>query len=260
MGNQMYNYACGYAAARRTGEKLRLDTSECDNSTLRDYELDHFHVVYDEKESFPNRNIWQKLYKRLRRDIKYHVIKEKDMYAVDERVFAKTLRGRYLHGYWQCLGYFEEYLDELRELFTPAYGQSPRVQELTEQFKHSPTCALHVRGGDLGGPDREYFERAIQRMRKEKPEVEFIVFTNDPMRAKECLEGAAGGNMRYISEMGTFSDIDEFCLMSACQNQIISNSTYSTWAAYLNRCPDRVVIAPDFHGIEVMGLKDWIVL
>lgn len=73
MGNQMYNYACGYAAAKRSGEKLRLDISECDNSTLRDYELDHFRVVYDEKESFPNRTFWQKLYKRLRRDIRYHV-------------------------------------------------------------------------------------------------------------------------------------------------------------------------------------------
>ena len=38
MGNQMYNYACGYAVARKTGEELRLDISECDNSTLRDFE------------------------------------------------------------------------------------------------------------------------------------------------------------------------------------------------------------------------------
>ena len=86
MGNQMYNYACGYAAARRANEGLRLDISECDNSTLRDFELDKFHIVYDEKESFPNDSVWKKIYKRLRRNLKYHVIFEKDMYHVDERV------------------------------------------------------------------------------------------------------------------------------------------------------------------------------
>ena len=50
MGNQMFNYACGYALARRDGEKLKLDISECDNSSLRDYELDFFKVRYDAKE------------------------------------------------------------------------------------------------------------------------------------------------------------------------------------------------------------------
>lgn len=261
MGNQMYNYACGYAAARRANEGLRLDISECDNSTLRDFELDKFHIVYDEKESFPNDSVWKKIYKRLRRNLKYHVIFEKDMYHVDERVFGKFLRGKYLHGYWQCLGYFEEYFDEIREMFTPNYEQSPEVKRLTEQFRNTPTCALHVRGGDLGGPNREYFEKAAERMRKEKPGVSFIVFTNDVPKARECLEnGSHASEMKYVTELGQFSDMDEFFLMSACQNQIISNSTYSTWAAYLNTHPGRCVIVPDFHGVEVMALPDWIVL
>ena len=48
MGNQLFNYACGYAQARRDGDSLVLDISECDNSTLRDFELDkrnHFQTV-----------------------------------------------------------------------------------------------------------------------------------------------------------------------------------------------------------------------
>lgn len=44
MGNQLFNYACGYAQARRDGDSLVLDISECDNSTLRDFELDKFHL------------------------------------------------------------------------------------------------------------------------------------------------------------------------------------------------------------------------
>ena len=57
MGNQLFNYACGYAAARRENDTLKLDTSEADNSTLRDFELDKFHLKYDARESFPNRTL-----------------------------------------------------------------------------------------------------------------------------------------------------------------------------------------------------------
>ena len=68
MGNQLFNYACGYAAAQRENDTLKLDTSEADNSTLRDFELDKFHLKYDARESFPNRTVFQKIYKRLRRE------------------------------------------------------------------------------------------------------------------------------------------------------------------------------------------------
>lgn len=262
MGNQLFNYACGYAAARREQDTLKLDTSECDNSTLRDFELDKFQFKYDERESFPNKNVLQKVYKRLRRNFKYRVIKEADLHAVDQRVFEKKkLRNKYLHGYWQHLGYFEEYLDEITAMMTPAYEQSDRTKELIKEFQTTQTCAVHVRGGDIVGPGREFFEKALARMDKEKPELCYIVFTNDKEKAKEALEQQMGmKNMTYISELGTFSDVDEFFLMAACRNQIISNSSYSTWAAYLNPNKEKVVIMPEYKGCEQMRLKEWIVL
>lgn len=135
MGNQLFNYACGYAAARRENEKLLLDISECDNSSLRDFELDKFHLKYDAKESFPNKNLWQKLYKNIRRAVKYRVIREREVYEnkngqydvndIDPRVYEKKrFRNKYLYGYWQHLEYFEEYLDEITAMMTPAYEQS----------------------------------------------------------------------------------------------------------------------------------------
>ena len=163
MGNQLFNYACGYAQARRDGDSLVLDISECDNSTLRDFELDKFHLKYDKKESFPNRNLGQKIYKNLRRALKYHVIKEREVYHnrdhrydvndIDPRVYKKKgLRNKYLYGYWQHLAYFEDYLDEITAMMTPAYEQSETVKKLQEEFKKTPTCAVHVRGGDIMGP------------------------------------------------------------------------------------------------------------
>lgn len=269
MGNQLFNYACGYAAARRENEKLLLDISECDNSSLRDFELDKFHLKYDAKESFPNKNLWQKLYKNIRRAVKYRVIREREVYEnkngqydvndIDPRVYEKKrFRNKYLYGYWQHLEYFEEYLDEITAMMTPAYEQSEQVKALTQKFKAEPTCALHVRGGDIKGPSGAYFAKAKMRMEQEKPGLSYIVFTNDRDEAAKALGDC--GNVKFISEMGKFSDVDEFFLMSSCQNQILSNSTFSTWAAYLNPNPDKTVIMPDDILSERMRQKNWIIL
>ena len=117
--------------------------------------ISKFHLKYDARESFPNRTVFQKIYKRLRRNLKYRVIKERDLHAVDPRVFQKKrFRNKYLHGYWQHTGYFEPYLKEITDMMTPAYGQSELVKKLCAEFQTTDTCAVHVRGGDIIGPGR----------------------------------------------------------------------------------------------------------
>lgn len=274
MGNQLFNYACGYAAARRDKDTLMLDTSECDNSTLRKFELDKFHLKYDARESFPNRNLFQKLYKKLRRDIRYRVISEREVYKnrkkkytvddIDPRVFEKKrIRNKYLRGYWQHLPYFEEYLSEITAMMTPAYEQGEEVKRLTEEFQTTRTCAVHVRGGDIDGPGRAYFERAFARMEELQPGARYVIFTNDRVKAKEALAQIMSEQkerIRYVSELGVFSDVDEFFLMAACQNQILSNSTFSTWAAYLNPNPRKTVIMPEDILSRRMKQADWIIV
>lgn len=274
MGNQLFNYACGYAAAMREGDTLMLDVSECDNSILRDFELDKFCLKYDAKESFPNRNIFQKIYKNIRRAVKYRVIKEREVYLnrggkydvndIDPRVYEKKrFRNKYLYGYWQHLTYFEDYLEDITAMMTPAYQQSEQMKSLTELFRTTPTCAVHVRGGDIGGPGKQYFKDAIKRMEQEKNGLRYVVFTNDRAKAEEALNKIIDekvGRMTYIADEGMFSDVDEFFLMAACQNQILSNSTFSTWAAYLNPNKEKVVIMPNDILSERMRMKDWIIV
>ena len=64
---------------------------------------------------------------------------------------------------------------------------------------------MHVRGGDIVGPGRAFFERALVRMEKERPGLRYLVFTNDKEAAKEALEGEhTERKMTYISELGAF--------------------------------------------------------
>ena len=82
-------------------------------------------------------------------------------------------------------------------------------------------------------------------MNQKNPSVKYIVFTNDTKKASECMKEWDGNmNVEFVSDLGKFSDTDEFFLMSACQNQIISNSTFSWWAAYLNSYENKQIIAP----------------
>lgn len=249
LGNQMYNYACGYAAAKKNGDTLRLDISECDNSDIRDYQLEEvFQIDCHDTVSFSNKTFFHKVFKRLWRDLFHHVVYENKNYIFlyDERVYRKKrFRNIYLYGYWQNFQFFDFCREDIIRQFQCGYEQEKTVKELIDKFNKENTCAVHIRGGDIIGPASEYFKRAIGLMNENNPAVKYIVFTNDMNKASECMkEWDADMNVEFVGNLGQFSDSDEFFLMSACQNQIISNSTFSWWAAYLNKYNNKKIIAP----------------
>lgn len=249
LGNQMYNYACGYAAAKKNNDTLRLDISECDNSPIRDYQLEEvFKIDCHDTVSFSNKTVFHKIFKRLWRDLFHHVIYENKNYIFlyDERVYRKKrFRNNYLYGYWQNYQFFDFCKDDIIRQFQCNYEMDGNTNRLLSRFKNENTCAIHIRGGDIIGPESEYFRRAIELMNEKNPTVNYIVFTNDMKKAKDCMkEWDENLNVEFIGDLGDFTDTDEFFLMSACQNQIISNSTFSWWAAFLNSNSDKQIIAP----------------
>lgn len=249
LGNQMYNYACGYAAAKKNNDSLKLDISECDNSDIRDYQLEEvFNIDCHDTVSFSNKTFFHKVFKRLWRDLFHHVIYENKNYIFlyDERVYRrKRFRNNYLYGYWQNFQFFDFCSDDIKRQFTCKYEMDENVKRLINEFQNENTCAIHIRGGDIIGPAAEYFRRAISTMEKLSPNAKYVVFTNDMQKASDCMkEWKPDMDVQFIGNLGKFSDTDEFFLMSACQNQIISNSTFSWWAAYLNKYDKKQIVAP----------------
>lgn len=149
-----------------------------------------------------------------------------------------------IRGFFQSYRYFHEYEWDIQEMFHPEWKMI------------SNTCAVHVRRGDyLLYPTKhpvvteEYLDRAISCMEVNHRAVLFIFFTDDPVWVKEYLSKK---KVRYlISENKT--PIEDLKLMSCCAHQIISNSSFSFWGAYLNRNEKKSVITPhheNWFGID----------
>lgn len=151
-----------------------------------------------------------------------------------------------LVGYFQSEKYFRHHKKEILELFKPPqkildylYGK------YGELLKHPLTVSVHMRFYADNGPEgelftkinRTYFEKSIALF----PEgTLFLVFSNQMDRCKKELAGIER-NFYYIEGESYYHD---FYLMSLCKHNIICNSSFSWWAAYLNPNPEKKVIAP----------------
>lgn len=125
-------------------------------------------------------------------------------------------------------------------------------KELLTKIMSAESLSVHIRRGDylsnkiandvLGVLPVAYYENAYEEiLKKSRPKTIFI-FSDDIKWAKE--------NLRFINEVtfveskGNNSDLCDFILMQHCSHNIIANSSFSWWAAYLNPNPNKIVIAP----------------
>ena len=163
LGNQMYNYVCGYSVAKHDGDTLLLDTTEVDNSTFRTYGLDEFNIDYTKRESFSNKSFFHKVYKRLRRDLKYNVILERsgESNPLDMNVYKKKfIRNKYLKGYFQNIYYFNTCKNDILRQFTPKRPFSQKAQQLIQELEAGDSCSLHKRRGYSAIANRLLCQRA----------------------------------------------------------------------------------------------------
>lgn len=125
---------------------------------------------------------------------------------------------------------------------------------LSPIIRGSVFTSIHIRRGDyLNLPENygnicteEYYDRAIRHIRSIEPDTIFLVFSNDPEWALLWAQQYLKTGIEMIVVTGTSEDdgyVDMF-IQSCCNHNIIANSSFSWWGAYLNQNDNRVVIAP----------------
>jgi len=151
-------------------------------------------------------------------------------------------------GYWQNLDFFKENTISLFK-FHLEIIESEKNQLLLKQISIYISISVHIRRGDyLKAIDiygnicnNEYYYTAIDKFKNINNKL-FIFFSDDIDWARS--EFSYLTNSVFVDwNKGSNSYIDMY-LMSKCKHNIIANSTFSWWGAYLNSNPDKKVIAP----------------
>jgi len=263
LGNQMFQYAAGHAVARRTGATLQLDLGHYARFDKRRYELACFGVparISSERSPTAPRGPahWVALRIVNRLGLPAHVVHGGwNVYTQVgfhfDPAFEALRAPIHLDGYFQSELYFREVAGEIRDLFTIRVPTSPAYDDARAKIAVSEwPVAIHVRRGDfISDPtlrevnnilDASYYRAAMSLGERLSPRpATYFVVSDDIGLARRLFGGA--GKVVYLSDQAE-RPWEDLALMAACRAQIIANSTFSWWGAWLNPHPDKWVIAP----------------
>ena len=157
----------------------------------------------------------------------------------------------YLRGYWQSEKYFKDVEEEVRKAFTfDAFTEKENIKA-AEKMRNENSVAIHIRKGKdymqqvltAGTCPKEYYVKAIDHIRTHVDAPKFYIFTDNPDWVKENLGfiDYTLVNWNPVSGDKNYRDIQ---LMSCCKHNIIANSSFSWWGAWLNSNPNKIVIGP----------------
>lgn len=262
LGNQMFQYANAKALALANSRRLQLDLSRFDKYKLHNgYELKRVfgisEPVASKKALRAVFGIWQlvglvspKLRNRLARICAgSKFLYEKEFGFKKIELMADI---QYLSGYWQSAKYFENYADAIRQDFTFQLPHSELLNSFREAISSAGENAVsvHVRRGDylakknvalFASLSDQYYIDAINALKRNRKAPKFFVFSDD---IDWCRAKFVGEEFVFVSGFSGATSYLDMYLMSICNSNIIANSTFSWWGAWLNKAPNKIVVAP----------------
>jgi hypothetical protein len=148
-----------------------------------------------------------------------------------------------LNGYFQSEKYFVDFRDEVLSLFSPNYETKNKIDSFFQEYSKIETCSIHVRRGDYVGlkdfHENQSLDYYIESVKNFNDDTLFLIFSDDINWCKENFNFIK--NKIFISD---FLDFEQLYLMSLCNHNIIANSTFSWWGAWLNKNDNKKIICP----------------
>lgn len=285
LGNQMFIYAL-YSALILRGRKVKVDMSYFNHYYAHNgYELERvFGIKVDSASTeecarlantgvdFASR-IMRKLF-----PLKTHFIpRPEEAIRFFPEIFE--MEDVYLQGYWQR----EEYFRDIRDKILSDFSFNPKLNQesfcIKKKIEATNSVSIHVRRGDYlhknlaqwiqssmwakntlsGVCTKKYYRGSIDYVESRVAHPTYFIFSND---MSWCNENLKIENAEFVSCNSGEHSCNDMYLMSLCKHNIIANSSFSWWGAWLNKNDDRVVTCPekwfssDYK--EHCALKEWI--
>ena len=158
----------------------------------------------------------------------------------------------YLMGYWQSEKYFKDFEQNIRSDFNFKATLDGENLETSDRMQGCNSVSLHVRRGDyvthaptakiLNVCSIDFYHKAITRIAEQISSPYLFVFSDDQQWVRNNLKIPFPAE--YIDRNRGMQSYIDMQLMSLCKHQIIANSSFSWWGAWLNQNPGKIVIAP----------------
>ena len=253
LGNQMFQYAQFYKL-NKMNSNFVADLSFYESQ----YEKDKQFILDEVFEGIiiPRDDNSLRRYKLLKHT-KLHklVMSERLFKNINEKNFCSNMKYDYCYfkDYWGSETYWNDNKHEIKELFRFKRIINPGMNELMRAITNKTTVSIHIRRGDYLLKENEalfggictlqYYEKAIAYFEARNMDVQFLVLTNDTQWVKENLDSS---NMLFVSDyiVDEYPDWYDMYLMTKCDHNIIANSTFSWWGAYLNDAAEKIVVTP----------------
>jgi hypothetical protein len=265
LANQLFQFASTIGIAKKIETEVYFPIENMYNPNVEHF-LDGVtrEIYFDIPKYFKNANeVLLPL-----KNIKYSAEVQEPGFHFFEQMFS-IQDGSNLSGYYQTEKYFkhcEEYIRYLLTFQDSIIEQSKKLFPNVENEKVS----IHLRVGDYAAlqqfhpvMDSHYYQTAINHFCDQNYETDkyFLVFSDDIDYAKRLI--GEGDCILYMENNPTEVDL---CLMSMCDHNIIANSSFSWWGAWLNNNPNKKVVAPKkwfgpayTHNTKDLYPESWII-
>ena len=262
LGNQMFQFALASIFAQKNSSSVILDNSFFDQTekrlghTPRKFELSVFNNSY----SFASKKdllFFKQLsfFNKIKRELgfNYPKIYQEHSFCYDEKVLALQTPV-YIKGFFQSYKYFSGNEKFIRKLFAfPIESLDVVNENVMMAIKSTNAISIHIRRGDYvndkitqqyhGNCNLEYYLKAISLLTAKEKKCSLFFFSDDCEWVKEQFKDLSCSKQFIDHNISNNSWKDMF-LMSSCNHNIIANSSFSWWAAWLNVNPQKRVVAP----------------
>ncbi|MES2850565.1 MAG: alpha-1,2-fucosyltransferase [Bacteroidota bacterium] len=246
LGNQMFQGALGFSFINK-GLTTKLDISKYETQQSHNgYELERVFNINQQYCSAAEK-AFVKPVSKLRHKMFGNPYKEKTEWQWRYHATVNKLNSGYLKGYWQCEKYFIEAADLVRQKFVFNPLQDDMNKAMMDKIKSHHSVSLHIRRGDYmntgisASLNMDYYNAAIKHINDTISNPVYFVFSDDIDWAKENIKEERTAFIGWNKGNNSYIDMQ---LMSHCKHNIIANSSFSWWGAWLNSNAGKTVLAP----------------